>query len=362
MTTSRATTDIADEILEILEGRKRERTVEAAAVEAAKEPVPEEVTTLTTTPWANRDDGRTMRLVPFSEMFWTPKYVPDHLVPEFKGYNSAIKPEPYIPPVQEFETLSLSISLGLKVNVVGPTGAGKTLMYEYYAASTGRPYLRIEHNMELDKASIFGQVHINVDDDGKQSTDFVMGVLPKSLAEPTLCNLDELSRASGFANVMYQRLLDRRELALPELKSGGTLKPDDFWVVCASDNTKGNGEDMDLYSASNVQDASFINRWDIVIEQDYLTQEQEIRLLAGISRTITPTEAERLAKFSYLCHAGFKKGDIATAFSPRNLTAIAKLVDAGVTVKDAIRMNYTTRCSKSEQSAVQEFVAAAFGR
>lgn len=350
------TSDIADEILEILEGRKASRTP-VAPVEPETE-----VSTLLTTPWATRDDGKEMRLVPFSVMFWAPKHVPDHYVPEFRGYNSVMPPAPYIPPTEEFETLSLSISLGLKVNVVGPTGAGKTLMYEYYAASTGRPYLRIEHNMELDKASIFGQVHINVDDEGRQSTDFIMGILPKSLAEPTLCNLDELSRASGFANVMYQRLLDRRELALPEMKAGGVLTPDEFWVVCASDNTKGNGEDMDLYSASNVQDASFINRWDIVIEQDYLTKEQEVKLLDAISKTMKHPDQERLSKFSYLCHAAFKKGDVATAFSPRNLTAISKLVDAGVPIKQAIQMNFITRCSKSEQSAVQEFLAASFGR
>lgn len=343
---------IADDIMAELANRK----VQAAPVPKASAP---EVT-VEKQDWHTYGEGK-RKIEMFSEVFWEPRYVPDHPVSVFSGYEH---PEvgTYIPPKVALEKLSFAISADLKVNVVGPTGAGKTLLFEHYAAVTGRPYLRIEHNMELDKATVFGQVHINVDEEGKQSTDFVEGVLPKAMRQPCITNLDELSRAPGFANILYQRVLDRRELSLTEVKGGtGVLQACSEWVVCASDNTKGNGDDMDKYSASNVQDAAFINRWDVIIEMDYLNPEEETTLITTLSG-MPKEEAIALAKFSALMHSGFKSGQISSAFSPRNLSAICKMYKLGMPVRDAVNMNYVSRASKSEISDIMESLAAVFGR
>jgi cobaltochelatase CobS len=350
-------TDAIDDILSVLSERRDEITAKSEP-----KPPPATVIKLESTLWEEREDGKSMRYVPASELFgWS--FAVDHLVPCFKGYDAPSVPSIYIPPVEDLEKLSLAISLKLKVNVVGPTGAGKTLMYEYYAAMTGRPYLRIEHNVELDKASVFGQTHLSTDDAGNTITDFIPGVFVTSADEPTLVNLDELSRASGHANMIYQRPLDRNQIFLPEMKDAGkmAITPDEFWIMCASDNTKGNGDDMDMYSASNVQDAAFINRWDIVIEQDYLTVAQEGRLFAMLCPDAESKDSSALIKFSNLIHKGFKKGEISTAFSPRNLVAIAKLVTAGVTMRESVEMNYISRVSKSELPDVSECLRSAFG-
>jgi len=355
--------DVTDEILDILSARRA--TPDTTIVEDIIEeeeiipPLPE----LETTEWTERPDGKSERQIPFSKKYWKPKNVPDHLVWEFKGYDSPEDIGLYIPPKEEFEHLSLSFALNLKVNIVGPTGCGKTLMYEYYASSTGRPYLRIEHNVELDKASVFGQVHINVDDEGRQSTDFIPGVFVRSASEPTIVNLDELTRATGHSNMIYQRPLDRGEIFMPEMKDAGAaaIKPDPQWLLCASDNTKGNGEDLEKYPMSNVQDSAFINRWDIIIEQDYLVAKDEEKLIEALCPSLGSAQTKRLVKFSALVHEGFRKGEIQTAFSPRNLSCIAKFVNAGVELKTAINMNYTNRCGKSEQSDVVECIKSAFG-
>lgn len=345
--------DAADEIINILKGRESDKTPEPEPITSYKE----EVSTLAATDWADYLTGQ-MRMVPFSELFWTPVHMPDHLVPQFKGFECEEVPAIYVPPVKQFEELSLNFSLKHKPNMVGATGCGKTLMYEYYAASTGRPYLRIEHNVELDKATVFGQTHITEGD-----TDFVMGVLPLSMELPTLVVLDELSRATGYSNMIYQRMLDRRELAMPELKGSrnAIITPDEYWLVAASDNTKGDGEDMDKYPMSNVQDGSFINRWDCVIEVDYLSESQERTLIANLYPDINVDDGKKLAQFSALVHAGYKKGNINTAFSPRNLATICKYLEAGIPVVQAISMNYTTRCPESEQPFVSETVRAVFG-
>jgi len=341
-----------EEILEILGGRK------AATKEDVTEVLEKEETTLTATPWVDDGDGKESRSVPFSELFWKPKFCPDHLVRQFKGYEAQPVMATYIPPVAEFEQLSLAFSLGLKVNVVGPTGCGKDTVFEFYAASTGRPYLRIQHDTSFDPAAVFGQVHITAGD-----TDFVPGTLPVSMVDPTLVTLSELTRSTGASNMVYQRLLDRNELALPELKDTGKaiIKPHKDWLICASDNTKGNGEDMDKYPMSNVQDSAFLNRWDMIIEADYLSQDQEKELIKALAPGMNADGRKSLSKLSALIHAGYHKGEIMTAFSPRNLQAICKLVEAGVGLRKAIEMNYLSRVANSEKSDVNECIRAVFG-
>ena len=349
-----------DDILEMLDD------VTATKTEVEVEEVVEiEEIKLAPTEWEDLGDDKRTRLVPFSKLYWKPKGGKDFLVRVFEGYDFDEVDYTYIPPHKDFEVMARCMELGLKQNIIGPTGCGKTLMFEYYASTTGRPFLRIEHNQDLDKAGVFGQIHINKDDDGVATTDFIPGVLPRSMDEPTLVVLDELTRATGYANMIYQRLLDRRELAMPEMKDTtvSTLKPHKYWLIAASDNTKGNGDDMDKYPMSNVQDGAFLNRWDIIIEADYLTHSQETKLVQAWASSLQPSEAKSLAKFSGLMHSGYKKGDINTAFSPRNLACICKLIESGgFTMRQAIEMNYLSRVSESEYSDVTESLNAVFGR
>jgi MoxR-like ATPase len=350
MTDSTAIEDILSQLGGMTEAPKAEDIEELIT--------PEEP--LVSTDWTLEEEGGSTHIkwVLFSELFWEPTHVPDHLVPCFKGYDSDVPKELYIPNKHDFEWLSFSISMGAKANVVGPTGCGKTLMFEYYAAITGRPCLRIEHNQELDKATVFGQVHITEGD-----TDFVPGMFVVSAAAPTLVILDEVSRAPGGANMIYKRAMDRGEIYVPEMKDAGAraVKPHPQWVLCGTDNTKGDGEDMDKYPMSNVQDAAFRNAWDIMLLVDYLAKVEEAELIKGMAPRMGGTQVAALANFSHLMHTAFKTGDINTAFSPRQLSTICDCVTNGVAIKDAVEKSFVNFCSKSEVSDVRESYRAAFG-
>ena len=232
-------------------------------------------------------------------------------------------------------------------------------MAEFYAAITGRPFLRIEHNQELDKASVFGQVHITAGD-----TDFVPGDLPQAMAAPTVVVLDELTRATGPANMIYQRVFDRNEMYMPEMKDAGlkAITPHPQFVICATDNTKGDGEDLDMYPASNVQDAAFRNRFDALIEVPYATQAEEEALCKHLLTVpIPPVMIKSLAQFSFLIHAGCADRTISTAFSPRQLINICRDLNDGLTMKQSMTLCYINFCSKSEYSDILETYKTAFG-
>jgi MoxR-like ATPase len=346
---------IADELMEMLG-----ETLPEPALDLPEEVAPPEPVKLAGTGWVEREDGKEMCTVPFSELFgFEPTHVPNHLVPVFRGYECELPIVGFVLPRKDIEWISFAFAHGIKPLSVGPTGCGKTRIYEYYASMTGRPVLRIDNTAELDKAQVFGTVHITDGD-----TNFVPGDLPLSANAPTVVILDELSRAPGGANMIYKRVLDRNEIYLPEMKEAGTkaITPDIYWVVCATDNTKGDGENMDKYPMSNVQDAAFRNAWGILLEADYLSRYEEQELIAAlVGISMAPLEVKQLATFSSLIHAGFKKGELNTAFSPRQLNDICKMVVHGVTTKQAIEMCYTNFCSSAELPDVTECLRAAFG-
>ena len=314
------------------------------------------------TDWIMEADGiHGYRDVLFSNKFnrkVSQMFVPDHLVREYVGYDSAEPKSLYVPPWKEFELFSWCITTGTVALLVGPTGCGKTLLGEYYAAICGKPLLRIDHTEELDRASVFGQVHITGGD-----TDFVPGILVTSAAEPTLVILDEESKATAATNMIYKRVLDRGDIFIPEMKDAGqrAITPVEGWILCGTDNGKGDGEDMDKYPTCNVQDAAFRNAHGATIEVDYLSPKEEEALILGMAKGMDAGTAKRLAQFSNLMHDAFKSSEINTAFSPRQLVTICNHFNAGMDIRDSINLTYVSFCSKSEMSDVNESLRACFG-
>ena len=301
------------------------------------------------------DTGATLQRVPFKDVFgWTPHI--DHLVATYEGYDTPPPMAGYVVDKAMVESFSLCESVGLKQNITGPTGCGKTQLVEWYAAMTGRPYMRVPHTEAFDRAEVFGQVHITAGE-----TDFVMGVIPRTFIGPYLVLLDELTRAPAYALMAYGTLMDRRELILAEMKEGGIepLKPSPGWSVCAADNTKGNGDGMDKYIASNVQDSAFLNRFDVVHETDYLSPKLEETMIENLFPA--GFDARKLAMLSSMLHTGSKDGTLSVDFSPRNLQALAKLVTAGMPLHKAFQINYMNRVTECELQDVQETFRAIYG-
>ena len=355
-----------DEIMELINGteaKTEEATITPEEPEPEEEAEPEAVTTPSVTlldeePFAEIEPGIERGKFLFSTLFWPPKFVRDFLVTCYKGYDAPEVSELYVPPTEQFEMFTLAAELNLKVNLVGPTGAGKDLMSEYYSAKVGRPHLRIDNKQDLDFAVVFGTTHITDGD-----TDFVPGVLPRALDKPTVVTLSELTRAPSFANIIYQRFLDRREVVLTMTKGEPekVLSAHPDLVIAASDNTKGNGDDMDKYCASNVQDGAFINRWDMVIDVDYLDAKQEAEMIGLMAPDMPKATATQLARLSSVFHSSFKAGDLTVAFSPRNLSAICKMMTHGLDLHTSLHVNYIARLPKDEVAGAEEIIRSMLG-
>jgi len=329
------------------------RDVEVDVPEPVPEPIPEpeETVSVVLTPSTeDLGDGKSVAYKPFEEVFgWEPK-IP-HLVAVYEGYEHEEPMEGYIIHKAIVESVSLCDNNGLKANMTGPTGCGKTQLAEWYAAKCGRPFMRISHTEAFDKTEVFGRMDIT-----EGETVFTLGVLPQSFDTPFFVLLDELTLAPAGALMVYGTLLDRRHLLLPEMKTGGMkpLEPCKGWSVIAADNTKGNGDGMDRYISSNVQDSRFLNRFDVMLDMDYLSEDLEKDFIQRHNTRLTSTEVGQLALVSKLLHTGVKDATISTDFSPRNLMTICKLVNAGMTMANAFHINYLSRVVESEVQDIRE--------
>lgn len=268
----------------------------------------------------------------------------------------------YVPDIDMLNLLMKGERLGLKGLSVGDTGCGKTSLVEYYAAVTGRPFHREEFDQRTDDQKLFGSLELRADD-GASETYHNRSALVRAMEYPSIICLDELSRGDTSQTMMLNRFLDRGEVSITSHKGTSPLvKNDPEIMVWFTDNTCGNGDDLDVYNAGNVLDQAIINRISLFGFHPYpseKTQQEIISRFAGDA--MSEEDAKSLAHFSAKIQQGFTDRTITSAFSTRNLIVICDMVKDGDTIAEAVRVNYYNRVAKSEKSDVAEQFRAIFG-
>ena len=296
----------------------------------------------------------------FSELFgWKPELFPDFGVDTFKGYDTPDRVN-YIWPKPETEMFVRAMQNGQKTRIIGHSGSGKTAMCEQVAAVTGRPCVVISFNAFLEPADVIGEVRLE-----GGSTKFLDGPLVRAMKEPTLIIFDEYTAASAAMSMSLQRFTDVGELFVTgRLSDDGAdvIQKHPKAILCAADNTRGLGDDLDKYAARNVQDTSTLNRWDICVPLDYQSEDTELEFIKSEQPELPEDIAKKISKVSALFHAGFISGDLAVPFSMRNLRTIALTT---MQLRDpiaAIEWNYTNTLDTDSKAAARELIRTVFGK
>lgn len=260
----------------------------------------------------------------------------------------------YVPNLEQARALVISSQTGLKTMHVGHTGTGKTSGIEHFCSLTGRPFHRQECDQFTDDQKIFGSLELA---DGK--TYFNKSDLTRSLAYPAVVCIDEANALPSATQMALNPLFDRRQVRVTSHDDDTTETVDAHkeWMMCATSNTNGSADNIDLYNSANVQDQAMINRLDMFVTVPYPDQDTETTIIRKLAPDMDDTDVKNLAKFSYLCHKAFENRELGTAFSIRNLMAITNLTRF-MNIKEAIRVNYTNRVSESDQSYVNTQITA----
>ena len=200
--------------------------------------------------------------------------------------------------------------------ISGMSGNGKTMMVEQACAKLKREYVRVQIAPETDEDDLLGGFRLI---DGE--TVFQKGPVVKAMESGAVLLIDEIDR--GTNKIMcLQGVLEGKPILLKKI--GQMVHPAEGFTVIATANTAGRGSDDGRYSAAQIIDDAFLERFVATIDQPFpelatekkivtkhmealdLQDEQFVDNLVGWSQVIRKTYAaegvDEIISTRRLCH------------------------------------------------------------
>lgn len=238
------------------------------------------------------------------------------------------------------------------VNIVGPTGTGKSIMAEQVCAELGRAYCRIQITPESDEDSLIGGMRLT-EQNGVTVTSFQYGPVVEAMKAGAVLMIDEIDRGSNKI-MCLQAVMEGKPIVIK--RTNEVIEPHPDFTIIATSNTKGRGDDSGNYTAAVIIDGAFLERFPVVIEHDYPGSDTEASILHkhmekyGIDDDLVKISLLRWAQQS---REYADEGD--AVISTRRVCLIAETMAFFVGTDDyditAIRMG-TNRFEKEDQAAL----------
>lgn len=235
---------------------------------------------------------------------------------------------------------------GMPLLVVGPAGCGKTELICRAAKAIPRRKLKPFNfgGMTEPRTALIGTTHFFQ----SEGTVFVESRFVQALRERYSCILlDELSRAPQEAQNLILTLLDeQRYIALDEKTDVEIVHPAEGVSFCATMNVGGE------YTGTDNLDWAIQNRFQVVINMDFMDTAQEVEVLKRRCPGIKESDANRLAKAASKQRLLYKQGEYSTGVSTRSLLSAGKLCENGFSVDTAFKF-----CIQNHYSSVGGLVS-----
>lgn len=235
------------------------------------------------------------------------------------------KDEGWVPDHKVLPEMIASIMYGHNGLVVGEPGTGKTTDQREICARIGMPYYRVNGMEGMEPADLFGQVHLSAG-----ATVWVDGPIMRAVRHGGLLAIDEPFKMPPGTLMGMQWLAETKDRAVmlyghPDPKQVKVEAHAEMRMVLC-DNARGTGDNMDVYAATNVQDASFINRMQYKIRKTYMEEDTEARAVNHKYPWIMPNLAKRMVKFAGLMRKAWAQGAIEMPFSFRELETWSEII------------------------------------
>jgi cobaltochelatase CobS len=281
---------------------------------------------------------------------------------EIEGY---IEPGPLTPIVDEGYVFNreytmvalLGVHLRDKVLTYGPTGSGKTSLWEQISARLNMNFMRINFDGGITRADLVGQYVVK----GK-TMEFAYGVLPTGMKLPgTILCMDEWDTVSEECSFVLQRPLEQHSQLLVMEKGEEVIELHPDNVIVATANTAGMGDDSGLYQqGTKLQNFSQINRFSLTIILDYLPAKDEEAILMKRFKKVEEIEAEAFVQSGKAVRDAFAKTEVAAPLSTRDLINWAEKYEIwGCPVKAATYC-FINRYPLEDQQTIRGLIQRAF--
>lgn len=205
------------------------------------------------------------------------------------------------------------------IYISGLSGNGKTMMVEQACAKAKREFVRVQISPETDETDLIGGFRLV---DGE--TVFYKGPVVKAMERGAVLLIDELDRGSNKI-MCLQGVLEGKPVLIKKI--GQVIVPAHGFNVIATANTKGRGSEDGRFSAANIIDEAFIERFVATIDQPYPsnTVEKTIVLKHMEQFGVRDLEfADKLVAWSQIIRKTFESDGVEEVISTRRLCHIVK--------------------------------------
>lgn len=215
------------------------------------------------------------------------------------------------------------------IYIVGDSGYGKTLTVEQTCERTNRPLALVNITNETSEDDLIGGLRI-VDGD----TVFEYGPVIRAYREGAVLLLDEIDQ--GTSQILcLQTIMQRKPYFIK--KTGEVVRPHPNFMVIATGNTKGLGDDIEgQFAGAQILNEAFLERFPITLTQEAPSEAVEKKILGhhcGDSEFVGA-----LVRWANLTRQARAKGTIPREIQTRRLVHIARNLKALGDKKEAIMM------------------------
>jgi cobaltochelatase CobS len=263
-------------------------------------------------------------------------------------------------------TLALlaGFSKNRRVMVQGLHGTGKSTHVEQVAARLKWPCVRVNLDGHISRLDLVGKDAV-VLRDGQQVTEFQPGIVPWALQRPMALIFDEYD--AGRPDVMFviQRILER-DGQFTLLDQNKVLRPHASFRLFATSNTVGLGNLNGMYHGAQRLNHAQMDRWNIVATLNYLSEEEEIAIVAArvpeLADAANRPLLQAMVALANLTRKGFLVGDLSTLMSPRTVITWAENIEIFRDPALAFRLTFVNKCDDAERPLVAEYFQRCFNR
>ncbi len=235
--------------------------------------------------------------------------------------------------------------------LTGPTGSGKTSVFEQVAARLNRPVIRVNLDGDITRSDLVGQWVLN----GENSMEFHYGPLATAMMEGYIFIVDEIDAGASPVTMALQAVLEGKPLSLMETNE--VIKPHPDFRLMATANTNGMGDESGLYAGTQVQNYASFDRFTLVEKVDYPKPEEETEII--VSQTgmkDSPDIVAKLIKVANLIREAHKTGDTVCTMSTRNVVNIARKLSLFGDIRQAYKVAYLNRLSDNDLDFCNEII------
>lgn len=259
---------------------------------------------------------------------------------------------PYVPEKMDDFIFSFSTLVPILLSIVGNqkpwlrghTGTGKTTVIEQVYARLNLPLYRVNLDSDISRGELVGRETIKHDPaTGATTTQFVEGIIPRSMQEPCGLLLDEVDASRPDLTFVLQRLTEGKGFMLLE-DGGRTINAHPWFRLFATANTNGRGDETGLYTGTRVLGSAFVNRFGPFLLVDYIDQKSETALLKARAPGLDPSLVEQIVGYAREARVAFTQGQVTLPCSPRDTLGLAQTMMAylGVfpTPQEAVKLAF----------------------